>query len=75
VAPQTSASKDDDDDTIQPTLLHPAALNVLAAVGRLGDGAAQRVVRGDDHEGEDALGNDVHDGVGNHLGKRAEVEK
>ena len=41
--------------------------DVLLAVGGLDRGSAEGVVGGDDHEGEDALGDDVHDGVGHNL--------
>ncbi len=41
--------------------------DVLSALDGLGGGSAEGVVGGDDHEGEDALGDDVHDGVGHNL--------
>ncbi len=42
-------------------------LDVLSALNGLGGGSTEGVVGGDDHEGEDALGDDVHDGVGHNL--------
>ncbi len=41
--------------------------DVLSALDGLGGGPAEGVVCGDDHEGEDALGDDVHDGIGHNL--------
>jgi hypothetical protein len=41
--------------------------DVLSALNWLGGGSAQGVVGSDDHEGEDALRDDVHDRVGHNL--------
>lgn len=42
-------------------------LDILAALGRSTSRRTQGIVSRDDHEGEDALRDDVHDGVGHNL--------
>jgi hypothetical protein len=42
-------------------------LDILAALGRSAGRRTQGIVSRDDHEGEDALRDDVHDGIGHNL--------